>query len=225
MKKYTVLYAEDDSNIRSLYKYVLENYFFYVIEATNGIEAYNYYHKFNPQVLILDINMPILNGLELAKRIRQYDKDVKIIILTALDDTNILVEACELNLLKYLIKPVRTIEFSNIIKKLIIELDNEKNSNNIIKFKNNVIVNRKERILYCGDTKITITKKESLLLEVLIEAKRVLSYADIVNYVWEDNVDETFDFNKLRILVWRLNKKVTSSIIESSYGDGYYLNL
>jgi CheY-like chemotaxis protein len=72
-KNYSILYAEDNKNVRENYVLYLENYFDYIYEANDGLEAFDIYRDKKPNVLLLDINMPNMNGLELAKKIREND--------------------------------------------------------------------------------------------------------------------------------------------------------
>ncbi len=220
--KYSILYAEDENNIRKMYVDVLKNYFEVVYEATNGIEALEMYENYKPNILLLDINMPIMDGLEVAKKIRDTNENCKIIILSALSDTNTLIQACELYLVKYLIKPIKTLQLDAVLKQVISELDAlkvAKPTTSLMQFdsKNMVIVD--------GIQEIKLSKKEFTLVSLLFEKKgNLLSSFDIINSVWENDFEKDYDPNKLRVLVYRLNKKLSFDIVLSSYNEGYYLS-
>ncbi len=220
--KYTILYAEDEEHIRKRYIPFLQDYFKEVYEASNGKEAYDIYLEKKPDILILDINMPIIDGLKLSQKIREKDESTKIIILSALSDTNILILACSLYLFDYLLKPVRTIQFVATLKKVISELD--KNSNiNLFHISDNIKFDIKAHLLFDNNKIVKLTKNEIKLLSLLIiNIKNKISYDDILNYIWEDDIYNTsYTYNKLRILVSRLNKKLSKDIIISNYGLGY----
>ena len=214
--KYKVLYAEDEDAIRKGYVPTLKLYFSEVIEAVNGKEAYEKYIEHKPSLLILDINMPILNGLELAKKIRINDKKTNIIILSAIGDQDTLIKACELNLLKYLLKPIKTIELDNVLNSMINELN-----------KNKITFDIKTSQLLENNIQIKLTKNELQLIKLLyLNKNSIVSNSDILNYLWEETMYESVDINnKLRILVYRLNKKFTTEVITSTYGVGYQLNI
>lgn len=219
-QNYSVLYAEDEDSIRKRYRSVLSNYFKNVYEATNGQEAHDIYIQNKPDVLIIDINMPILNGLELAKKIRKNDKTTKIIILSALGDQNTLLEACELNLLKYLIKPVKTFYLNQILTNSINELKNK----DLIIIDQNIKLDIKDIILYDNEQQIKLTRNEINLISLLSKnINNIVSNDDILNYLWEDDIYTNSDANKLRVLVYRLNKKLSSEMISSIYGIGYQI--
>ena len=105
-KKYTILYVEDDEGVRTINSRFLQRMFNELYLAVDGEEAYELYNKYSPDIILTDINMPRLNGIDLSKRIRENDSSVKIIISTAFSDKKYLLDAIELNLEKYIIKPL-----------------------------------------------------------------------------------------------------------------------
>lgn len=78
------LVVDDYSQYRKDIKEVLEEYDFKVIEATNGLEAYNMYVENKPDLVTMDINMPVLDGFESIKKIIEYDKEAKILICSSM---------------------------------------------------------------------------------------------------------------------------------------------
>ena len=78
-----MLYAEDDQESRGNYAFVLKKYFHKVYTAGDGREALNIYYEKKPDILLLDVNMPYLDGLDVAKNVREKDKYTPIIMLTA----------------------------------------------------------------------------------------------------------------------------------------------
>lgn len=120
--KYRILIAEDELiSLEMLSEILKEDY--NVLTAENGKKAFELYKKFNPHIIISDLNMPIMNGIELIKKIRQLDQNSKIIITTCKDDIETLLQATELKLFKYLVKPIDFEELKNIIKNSIEELN------------------------------------------------------------------------------------------------------
>lgn len=222
--KYSILYAEDEKNIRKMYVDVLKNYFEVVYEASNGKEALEIYKNNKPNILMLDINMPIMSGLEVAKELRAMDEDCKIIILSALSDTNTLIQACELYLVKYLIKPIKTLQLDAVLNQVINELDN-KNKGEILTTTPFLTFNPKMMVIVDGTKEVKLSKKEFTLISLLFEQKgNLLSSFDIINLVWENDFEKDYNPNKLRVLIYRLNKKCSKDIILSSYNEGYYLS-
>ena len=91
-----ILLVDDDQNIRELVCIVLKNEGFIVFEASDGREALKKMTEVNPELCIIDIMMPNMDGFELCHRIRQYYEDMPILMLTAMDDINQKVKGYEL---------------------------------------------------------------------------------------------------------------------------------
>ncbi|MEA1915169.1 MAG: response regulator, partial [Campylobacterota bacterium] len=132
MKNYTILYAEDENQTRLNYTNYLERYFKKVYSVSNGQDAFDTYKEQQPDILLLDINMPKLNGLEVAKKIRLDDKITRIIILTAHVEQDKLLFAAELNLTKYLPKPISRSELKDALNDAIAQLQDLKGQKELI---------------------------------------------------------------------------------------------
>jgi len=143
---FTLLYAEDDQTVRESYSLYFNNFFEEVYSSKDGKEAWEVYKEKLPNVVILDINMPKLSGLDVAKKIREIDETCKIIMLTAYSDLDKMLNAMKLKLTEYIIKPAKRLELENIIKNTVSDLNSE--SNNHIRLKHGFIwdVNEKKII-------------------------------------------------------------------------------
>lgn len=105
--KRKIVIADDEAIIRMDLKEMLEGENYEIIgEASDGQKAYDLLLKLNPDLAILDINMPKMTGLEVARKIKE-EKDVPIVILTAYSQDSTVEEAVELGIYAYLVKPVR----------------------------------------------------------------------------------------------------------------------
>lgn len=109
--------ADDDQDLLALLKSILENKDFITETALNAEEAFGKYEQSYFDVVVLDINMPGTTGIELAERIRQYDEDVQIIIMTAYSDVDFAVEAIRFQVFEYVIKPFRVEDLVRNIEK------------------------------------------------------------------------------------------------------------
>ncbi len=220
---YKVLYAEDDDVIRANYVSLLECYFSNVYEASNGSEALKRYNEYKPDIIILDVNMPVLNGLEVVKIIRENDLKIYIIMLTAMDSKEYLLEALNLEINRYLIKPVETKELEAIIFETVKKLESK---NNILKLPGDYIWDRDNRILSKDKNIVKLTKKEHLLLALLCSKEtQVFATDSILNYVWEDDVDNIYNTLPLRTLVSRIKNKLDVQVFESIYNVGYKIKM
>ena len=105
LKKLKILFVEDEQKIASLIKEAIGGYFYKFLIAKDGAEALEIYYKFAPDIVIADINMPILNGLDMAKEIRKDNKEIPIIILSAFSEKEKLFQAIDVGVGKYFLKP------------------------------------------------------------------------------------------------------------------------
>ena len=220
-----LLYAEDEVDIQKHYSNYFKHYFKFVHTAVNGKEALAKYREIEPDVVILDINMPYLSGLEVAKKIREDGSDVCIILLTARTDKKALIEAVELGLVTYLEKPI----CRGSLKKALVKLNQKvesKNSINLWFYKNNYYIWDKIRQqLFYRQQQIALTKQEIILLEILIANNGAkVSYQDIYEEVWF-NEDREYKESTIKTLISTLRVKLPPKAIENVYGMGYYLNL
>lgn len=182
-KEFTILYIEDDEGVRTVNSRFLARMFNELYEAKDGQEGYEFYKKYHPDIILTDINMPRLDGLSLAKKIRKEDKTTKIIISTAFSDKDYLLDAIELNLEKYIIKPLNSRNLLPALSKAVDSLEDEKD----LKFNlsENFYFDNKTSLFYFNDEVIEMTKKEILFLKLLVTNKdRVVSYEEIEQYVW-----------------------------------------
>ncbi len=223
---YTILYAEDNDEIREKYASFLKSFFTNVHEASNGDDALDIYNKVKPDILLLDINMPGINGLDLAQHIREVDEEVKIMMLTAYSDKEKLLKATELNLSKYFIKPLKTFELENTLNKLIEKLDNSKNDNDFLKISKKFSWDKINHKLYKDDKELSLTKKEMMLLNLFCtNTEKTFSNQEIMSYLWdEQNIDEQ-NTSKLRVLFSKLKVKTGSDLFQTTYGIGYKIKI
>lgn len=217
----SLLYIDDDSNIRQNAIEYFSRRFKSLLEATNGLEGYRMYEKYKPDIIITDIKMPYMNGLELAKKIRSVDKKTPIIILSAFTDTQMLLEAVELRLVKYLIKPFneRSIhEALNLACHAMIE-----NSNNIFTLCEKCYYDLFNKVFFIDGVPIRLTAYELRLINLLIKSyPRTVTYEEIENIVWPD---EGINIDSLRTLVKSLRKKIQCDAIRNLSGVGYSVEL
>ncbi len=102
----SILYVEDEQSIREGYGRALRRIANHIYTAENGKEGLELYTKYKPDIVISDIKMPIMNGIEMLKAIKEIDEDCQVVFTTAHNDSSYLLEALELEVNGYLQKPV-----------------------------------------------------------------------------------------------------------------------
>jgi len=221
LKNYTLLYAEDEMIIRMSISKYLENYLKKIYTATNGKEALKKYYEKKPDIVLLDINMPYLGGLEVAREIRKENEQIPIVIITAYTDTQLLLEAVELNLTKYILKPVvneKLDEMMDLVSKKL-------KSKNIVYLKGGYYFDTKALLLFNNKREeIHLTKNERKLVSLLINSKGQFVSSEIIEYhIWGDLAIEIDCKSRLKSLLNGLRKKLPKDIIQNNYSLGYRL--
>ncbi|MDF1875073.1 response regulator [Sulfurimonas sp. SAG-AH-194-I05] len=117
LKKLTILCVEDNKTTQILYDSILEDVVAEIIVAYDGQEGYDKYRENDIDIIISDYDMPVLNGLGMIKKIREYDKDIPIILVTAIDDTHVIIEALQLGVNNFVKKPIQPKEILDAIDK------------------------------------------------------------------------------------------------------------
>ena len=223
--KYRILIVEDEPiSLEMLSKTLKEDYD--VLTADNGKKGFELYKKFNPHIIISDLNMPIMNGIELIQKIRELDQNSKIIITTFKDDVQTLLQATELKLFKYLIKPIDFTALKNIIKESIEELNRFNTvALNLINISPTLIWKTSEFELFCNNQIVKLTPKEKKVLNLLLQKpNQVFTYNEIIYEVWEKN-NEIGDRKTLKTMITGLRKKIEDVEINNVYGYGYKIAL
>ena len=226
MEERKILIVEDEKKIADTLKMGLSENGYYVEVAYDGTIGYRLFtaHSFN--VIVLDINLPGMNGFELCKKIRLQDTDVPIIMLTSMSDLTDKIEGYDAGADDYIVKPF---EFKELLLKIRVLLKRTLNQNipvgNILKA-DDLEMNLDSKEVKRGDTIINLTAKEFQLLEYLLRNKnRVVSRADIAINVW----DIDFDTNTNVIDVYinyvrnKVDKKFPNKLIQTYVGMGYIL--
>ncbi|ABV66386.1 response regulator transcription factor [Aliarcobacter butzleri] len=220
-KKYTILYIEDDDGVRNINSRFLNRMFNELYEAKDGEEGYALYKKYHPDIILTDIKMPKLDGISLTKKIRQKDKTTKIIISTAFSEKEYLIDAIELNIEKYIIKPLTSRNLMPALTKAIEALEKQKDFK--IFLAEDFYFDNNTSLFYYKEKVIDFTKKELQFLKLLtLNKDRVVSYEEIEQNIWED---EYMSLNSLRTSIGFIRKKIPFNCIKNISNMGYKLNL
>jgi len=133
MAVYNVILVENEELIRIGIKKLLEKIiggFKVVCEADNGEQAIRMLYELSPDILITDIRMQVMDGIEMVKQIRKYSRDLPIVVISGYDDYNYMREAIKYNVSDYLLKPINRMEFSECMNKIKKTLEQKQNVDN-----------------------------------------------------------------------------------------------
>jgi len=220
LKSLVILYIEDEDMIRNSVSNTLKMIFKDVISFDNAQDAYTYYKSNQIDLILSDINLPNLSGIEFSKLIRKDNYNIPIILLTAYTNTDMLLEATKLKLVSYITKPVVFDELYGSFK--IAVQDILRNSNNILRFSNSTVYDLSSKLLYKENQEIHLTSSENRLLDIFVHnLDKTVSIFDIKDQLWDDPYDATD--SALKSVLSKLRSKIGKNSIKNVSGMGYYL--
>jgi two-component system, OmpR family, copper resistance phosphate regulon response regulator CusR len=226
MDERKILLVEDEQKIANAIKLGLTEAGYYVEVAYDGLIGWKLFQAHSFDLVVLDINLPGMNGYDLCKNIRSKNSQIPIIMLTALSALSDKIEGYDAGADDYILKPF---EFKELVMKIRVLLKRTINQNiptgSLLKAAD-LEMNLDTKEVKRGETSINLTAKEFQLLEYLMRNKnRVVSRSDIAVNVW----DIDFDTNTNVIDVYinyvrnKIDKKFDRKLIHTQVGMGYIL--
>ena len=217
LKNSSLLLAEDEENLRESFTKVLLLYVGKVYTAADGEEAFLVYKEKHPDILITDVKMPKLNGVELIKRIRKENQEIPIIVTSAYTDKDFLLESIKLSLIEYTVKPIRQSDLIRLLEaSATILLEKVKT---VMCIDAQYTYDYTNKMLTCNDVPISLTQKEIEFFEILLAHKGNL----VTRQTLEDKlyVYEEAPPSALKNLVFKLRKKIGNDLIKTIGNLGY----
>lgn len=219
-----ILIIEDEPKVATFIKNCLEEHLFTAEIAYDGLMAERMIMQFEYDMLILDVIIPHINGIELCKRIKATKPDLPVLMLTALGTTEDKIIGFDAGADDYLVKPF---EFRELLAR--IKAISKRSGGGKVQAGNKIIVSDLEldldkKVAIRSNQTINLTAKEFLLLEYLMRnTGRVVSRTDIAEKVWEINFDT--GTNVVDVYVNILRKKIDrnfpNKLIHTRIGMGY----
>lgn len=221
MKKLSILIVEDDEITLSNLEDTLKVFFHTVYYAKDGEEALKTYksHKSNIDILILDIELPKLSGIEVVKQIRKEDLIISIIFLTNFEKIEYLKASIKLNLIDYVIKPLSLDKLFKIMEEAINYL---KQNNRIhCKITDKIKYNFLNKTIEKDQIEYRLSTTESLCLELFIKNRTKVVTNQMIEHelceYYEDNV------NFIKNLIYKIRGKLGKDTILNIKNTGYVL--
>jgi two-component system KDP operon response regulator KdpE len=221
----TVLIIEDDKYIMSLTTMYLKDEGYKTVEAITGKEAISLFYVNNPDIILLDLGLPDMDGMEIIKYIREKS-NVPIIVVSAREEEREKIKALDLGADDYMTKPFHMGELLARIRVSQRKLNNIANSTNIEIFTCDYLtVDYSKGLVFVDGEEVHLTPMEYKLLRLLINNRgKVLTHNYILNQIW--GYSETNDAKSLRVFMASLRRKIerdTAShrFILTQVGVGY----
>ena len=219
--KQNILIIEDNLETLELMIGIFESEFSTVYSATDGYEAIEIFKTNKINVILCDLNIPKLNGLDTINKIKEINYSIPIIVISAYSDNDNLLKVSNSNIQGYFIKPLTSDKIEKLMEKIYNHQKNEfinksiqLNPSTILDLQNSqVVVNNEIR---------KFTSKEIEFIKLLIQKKSsIVSYRTIEQMIWCD--DKIMTSTSLRTLVKNIRKKLSCDIIENIPKIGYRL--
>ncbi|MCH3875854.1 butyrate response regulator transcription factor BumR [Campylobacter jejuni] len=219
-KELIILVVEDEVKTRESMINILSERFSKVIGAQNGDEGLKKFKKFKPDLVITDIAMSIMDGLDMAREIKEISDDVPIVVLSAYSEKERLLRSIDIGIDKYLIKPVDIEELFKVLDYLIGE---KIEANMLVKISEEYQFNKTKRTLICSGEEIVLTKKELAFISLLLKQPGALVlHEDIKKNVW---IGEHVSDTAVRTFIKRVRDKVGEDFIKNVPSLGYKINI
>lgn len=217
-----ILVVEDEQDLREL---IVEGLKIdgYAVDATGDGEEAHYMATVEPyDLILLDLNLPNLDGLSILKEIRKHNQEVKVLILSARSEIFDKVNGLDLGANDYLTKPFHFDELEARIRSL---LRRSFKQHNTVITCGMIQLDTSKRMVYIDDKLLHLTKKEFALLEYfMFNQNRVIGQNELIEHVWDGSVN-TFS-NAIRVHIASLRKKLRQTCcnpIKNKVGEGYIL--
>ncbi|MEG0283734.1 MAG: response regulator transcription factor [Erysipelotrichales bacterium] len=214
-----ILVVEDELDLQKALKMGLSKKGLDVDCASDGQEALDLYFEHMYDLIVLDLNLPYIDGIEVLEEIRKDSQEVKVIVLSARSEIDHKIIGLDKGANDYLAKPFHFSELEARIRALLRR--SFVTNDNLITIKDfKLDLNKRE--LTKDDEIISLTNKEYGILEYLVLNKgRIISPEELVNHVWnEEDIDYV---NTIKVHLNGLRKKIGNEIILNRRGEGYYV--
>ena len=216
----TILIIEDDIESNDNLAYLLRSKFSEVISAYDGMEGWRIYSERMPDIILTDIEMPKMDGLELIRWIRADNAEIPIIVLSSYSHQHYLLDAIPLKLEEYLLKPITMNKLEALLQKL--EYSDNREVLNSVDINENIRYDFQSKSIFQNGMVLRLSHLEILLMELLLRRRGdIVSYEEIEYALYGT---QEISRNALKIIVSNLRKKIVGMNIQVTPKLGYRLS-
>ncbi|HBD74603.1 MAG TPA: DNA-binding response regulator [Acholeplasmataceae bacterium] len=216
-----VYYVEDDQSISYIIEKTIENANYSGVSFNKGMPFLESFKKKIPDLILLDLMLPDVSGIDLVKAIRKINTDVPIIIVSALQDEMDKVTALDAGADDYMTKPFGVLELTSRMQSKLRKLRDYK----ILSYEN-IVIDLRKHIVKISDKEIYLTNKEFDILRVLVKNQhQVVPKENIFRDVWDTTYigeTRTLDMH-IKSLRQKLSGSQSEAIIKTIRGVGYQI--
>jgi len=217
----TILIVDDEEDIIEFLKYNLEKESYNVLTASNGSQALELAIEHQPHLVILDVMMPVMDGIEACRKMRQASNlnQTLIVFLTAREEDYMQIDGLEAGGDDYINKPVRPRVLVSKINAMLRRFPNDQEQNEEIII-GDLTINKENYTLIKAGKMLNLPRKEfELLYKLISKPGKVFSRVELLNSIWGEDIyvtDRTIDVH-----IRKLREKVGETIIKTVKGVGY----
>ena len=229
-KHLTLLYAEDDPAFLEETREVFEELFLHVDTATNGEEALTSYLDYKNRtgrpydLVITDINMPKMDGISLIKKIYEQEPAQSIIVISAHNESEYLLELVNMGIEQFLLKPNNYDTMLHVLHQSAKKIMTEQKhlpENTRISLGEGYWWDAEKSLLLKAEEAVKLTKNETLLVTLFVKNRfKISTLEEIFALLWPHE-PHLASAETLKSIISRLRKKIPSVTIENTYGMGY----
>jgi DNA-binding response OmpR family regulator len=224
MDKRTILVVDDDQGLRELIRINLEHEGYSVVQAGNGIQCVSTVREQRPDMVILDVMMPEMDGLEACRQVREFSQ-LPILMLTARTQSEDVITGLDRGADDYLLKPFNMDELSARIRALLRRVPPAYRP--MSAGEGQIHVDQQKREVQVRSKIIDLTPTEYQLLLILMEhAGKVVEHETLLSAVWGQGYTRDNDY--LKVYIWHLRRKIeldprNPKLLLTEWGVGYRL--
>ncbi|MGA3599823.1 response regulator transcription factor [Lysinibacillus agricola] len=218
-----ILVVEDEIDLQEAIAEGLRIEGYAVDTCSNGEDAYELAYVENYDLVILDLNLPKMDGLKVLEKIREENNELKVLILSARSSVNDKVKGLDIGANDYLTKPFEFAELEARIRNLLRRKFVQENS---LLSCGNINIDLSKRTAFVDEKELILTKKEFALLEYfLLNQEKVVSQEELIEHVWDGNADSFSGAIRVHIATLRKKMKVLLDYdpIRTKIGEGYFI--
>lgn len=219
LKEKTILLVEDEDIIRNNIASMLKHFFKEVYTASDGYEGVDKYEDYLPNIVMTDLKMPIMGGFELIEELKKRSSKAYTIIVSAHTDTELLIEAINNGVDRYIIKPVTEDELFEAFEAYFKKLD--ETTPKVVELNETTKIDLDKHLAIIDGVEVKLNKKENQLLTLLcVDMNKAVSYEEIEYQIWGS---DSMSLSAIRSVVRDLRKKIGSEFVVNVSGIGYRL--
>lgn len=220
LKTLRVLFVEDEEGLREGLKKAIGKYFFSFLTANDAQEALKVFSTTRVDIVITDITMPNMSGLEMAQEIKKIDPTTPLIVISAYSEPEKFLGAIDVGVVKYFLKPFDPAQLLVFIESL-----EERLCYKNIALADGFSFDATKKTLYKNGRYVPLGKKEREFLFFLhkryINGELITPSSEINKILWDTKVDT----HRLRTFIKRLREKTSKDIVKTIRGEGYSLSV